>query len=85
MRRDERKVCGGLKSTTFIFNTRKYIRRDGSCQKLFYAIRRKSLRRKELNIEYLSSFARAPTYENFKNAAPKPLCRKEFGKIGATP
>jgi hypothetical protein len=49
-----------------------------------FAIRRKSLRRKEINIEVLSSFSRAPTFENFENARLNPLRRKEFGKIGAT-
>jgi hypothetical protein len=41
------------------------------------------LRRKELNIEVLSHFARAPTFENFENAILNPLRRKEFGKTGA--
>ena len=47
---------------------------------VFYGICRKSLRGKEINIEVLSSFSRAPTFENFANAALKPLRRKEFGK-----
>jgi hypothetical protein len=42
------------------------------------------LRRKEIKIEILSHFSRAPTFENFENAAPNPLRRKEFGKIGVT-
>jgi hypothetical protein len=72
------------KSTTFIINKHKYIRRDGSCQVLFFAIRRKSLQRKEIYIDILSHFRRIPTFENFINAVLKLLRRKEFGKIGAT-
>jgi hypothetical protein len=82
MRRDKRAVCGGLQLTTSIVHTHKFIRRDVSCQELFFAIRRKSLRHKEINIELLSHFRRIPTSEIFEIAAPKPLRRKEFGKIG---
>jgi hypothetical protein len=74
-------VWGCLQSTTSLIHTHKYIRRDGSYQALFFAIRRKSLRRKEFNIEVLSHFSRAPTFENSENAVPKSLRRKEFGKI----
>jgi hypothetical protein len=34
-------------------------------------------------ILFLSHFRRIPTFENFANAALKPLRRKEFGKTGS--
>jgi hypothetical protein len=80
---DERKAFGSLQSTTSIIHKHKYIIRFGSCQALFFAIRRKSLRCKEIKIEILSPFRRIPTFGISGNAASKPLRSKEFGKIGA--